>query len=142
MTHRRGTQIPSNDELIHCLKDLLEPPGQVPVYLIVDALDECPNTSVLSPSPDEQILKLVEDLIDSRLPNLRIYVTSRPEPDIKVVLEPLTFRAISIHNEGGQIEDIENYIKSVVNTNRKMRKWTPEYKQFVIDVVTKRADGM
>jgi hypothetical protein len=40
------------------------------------------------------------------------------------------------------MEDIENYINSVVNTNRKMRRWTSEHKQLVIDVLTRRADGM
>ena len=82
----------------------------------------------------------MEDLIDSQLPNLRICVTSRPEADIKPVLEPLTFRAISLHDESGQKQDIENYIKSIVH--KKMRKWTAEHKKLVIDVLTERAQGM
>ena len=48
-TYDHGARSPSNDELIRCLKDLLNLPGQAPVYLIVDALDECPNTSLPSP---------------------------------------------------------------------------------------------
>jgi len=139
-THRDGAQSPSDDELVRCFKDLLNLSGQAPIYLIVDALDECPNTS-LSSSRDE-VLILLEDLIDSKLQNLRICVTSRPEADIKPVLEPLTFRSISLHDERGQKDDIENYIKSVVNTNKKMRRWTPGHKQLVIDVLTERADGM
>jgi hypothetical protein len=107
----------------------------------VDALDECPNTSALS-SPREKILALLEDLIDLQLPHLRICVTSRPEADIKPVLDPLAFRSVSLHEERGQKEDIENYIKSVVNTNRRMQRWTPEHKQLVIDVLIERADGM
>jgi hypothetical protein len=140
-THRYGAQSPSDDELVRCLKDLLNLPGHALVYLIVDALDECPNTSALS-SSREAVLALLEDLIDSQLSNMRICVTSRPEADIKSVLGPLSFRSISLHDESGQIEDIENYIKSVVNTNRKMRRWSSEHKQLVIDVLTKRADGM
>jgi DNA-directed RNA polymerase beta' subunit len=58
------------------------------------------------------------------------------------VLEPLSFRSISLHDERGQQEDIEKYIKSVVNTNKRMRRWKPEHKQLVIDVLTERADGM
>jgi hypothetical protein len=140
-THRDGTQSPSDDELVQLLKELLGLPGQAPVYLIVDALDECSNTSAIS-SPREEVLMLLEDLINSELANLHICVTSRPEADIKPVLEPLTFRSVSLHDERGQREDIENYIKSVVNTNRKMRRWKPEHKQLVIDVLTKQADGM
>ena len=139
--HRDGTQSPSDDELARCLKNVLSLPGQAPLYLIVDALDECPNTSALS-SPRDCVLTFLEDLIDSQLPHLRICVTSRPEADIKPVLEPLTFRSVSLHDESGQLEDIENYIKSVVNTNRKMKRWTPEHKRLVIDILMERADGM
>ena len=140
-THRRGAQSPSDDELIQCLKALLNLPGQAPVYLIIDALDECSNISGLS-SPRAEVLILLEDLINSHVSNLRICVTSRSEVDIKPVLEPLTFRSVSLHDESGQKEDIKNYIKSVVGTNRNMRRWKPEQKQLVIDVLTERVDGM
>ena len=117
-THRDGARSPSDDELARCLKDLLELPGQAPVYLIVDALDECPDTSDL-PSPRENVLLLLEDLVDSKFTNLRMCVTSRPEADIKVSLEPLTSSSVSIHDERGQREDIENYIKFIVNSHKR-----------------------
>jgi hypothetical protein len=140
-THLRGAQSPGDDELTQCLKNLLEFPGQAPVYLIIDALDECPNTSAM-PSPREQVLELLVQLIESRLTSLYICVTSRPETDIKVVLQPLTFRSVSIHEDRGQLEDIENYIRSVVNTDPRTRRWKEEDKEVVIDVLTERADGM
>ena len=140
-THRDGAQSPSDDELARCLKDLLELPGQAPVYLIVDALDECPDTSAL-PSRREEVLTLMEELIELQLPNLRLCVTSRPEADIKSVFDPLTSYVVSLHGEKGQMQDINNYIQSVVSTNRQMRKWKPEHKQLVIDALTKAADGM
>jgi hypothetical protein len=121
--------------------DILKLPGQAPIYLIVDALDECPNTTTL-PTPREKVLKLVEELIDSHSPNLRICVTSRPETDIKMLLEPLAFRSISLHDESGQMEDIENYIKSVVKKDPRNRRWKPDDKQMVIEALTKNADGM
>ena len=139
--HRHGAQNPSNDELLLCLKELLDLPGQAPVYLIIDALDECPNTSAI-PSPREQVLTLLGHLVESRLRNLRLCVTSRPETDIKIVLAPLTFRSISIHDESGQKEDIENYIRSVVNTDPKNRRWKQQDKELVIKILTERADGM
>jgi hypothetical protein len=140
-THRDGQQSPSDDELIQCFKDVLELPRQAPVYLIIDALDECSNTSAM-PSPRSKVLKLVVHLIESRLTNLRICVTSRPELDIKVVLGPLAFRSISIHEERGQLEDIETYIRSVINTDPRNQRWRQEDKEYVIDVLTKHADGM
>ena len=140
-THSHGAQSPSDDELSHCLKELLELPGQPPIYLIVDALDECPSTADLL-SSREKVLMFFEDLIDSKFPNLRICVTSRPEVDIKLVLQPLALHSVSIHDESGQMNDIENYVKSAVNSHKKMRRWKPEQKQLVIDVLTRRADGM
>jgi hypothetical protein len=139
--HANGLQQPSDDALKQCLKDVLEVRGQVPVYLIVDGLDECSNTSAM-PSPREKVLTLLKDLVDSQLPNLRICVTSRPEADIEAVLEPLTFHSISLHDESGQIEDINNYIRSVVNTDTKMQNWKAADKELVIDVLIKRSDGM
>ena len=139
--HKDGSENPSDGRLVRCLKDVLKVPRQAPIFLVVDALDECPNTSSLS-SPRGEILTLLEDLIDSQFANLRMCVTSRPEADIKPILEPLTFRSISLHDERGQKEDIEIYIKSIVNTNRDMRRWRPEHKQLVIDALTERADGM
>ena len=140
-THRDGAQSPGDGELIRCLKDVLSLPGQAPVYLVIDALDECPNTSALS-SPRLEVLTLLESFVDLQQPNLRICVTSRPEADIKLILEPLTFRSVSLHDEQGQKEDVEKYIKSVVNTNRNMRRWRPEHRELVINVLTERADGM
>src|SRR5579863_8933864 len=80
-----------------------------------------------------------QDLIDSKLPNLRICITSRPEVNIKAILEPLTFCSISLHDKRGQEEDIRNYIESIVNENTKMRRWSSEHKQLVIGRLTERA---
>jgi len=132
---------PSDDELVRCLKHLFSLPGQAPIYLIIDALDECSITSALAP-PRGKVLMLLKDLIDSKLPNLRICVTSRPEVDIKSILEPLTFRSISLHDESRQQKDIENYIRSVVRKDPRNRRWKSEDKELVIDVLTKKADGM
>jgi hypothetical protein len=88
--HAKGLRRPSDDSLVGCLKDLLNLPGLAPVYIIVDALDECPNTSTTSVQTSRaEVLNLLEEVIKSRIPNLRICVTSRPEADIKKVLDPL-----------------------------------------------------
>jgi hypothetical protein len=141
LEHANGTRQPSDDALVNCLKSIVELRRQAPIFLIVDALDECPNTSALS-SPREKVLKLLDDLVDLQHPNLRICVTSRPEADIKGILEPKSFRSVSLHDESGQKEDIENYIKSVTSMHRNMRKWKPEHRQLVVDILTERADGM
>jgi hypothetical protein len=141
VAHRRGSQHASDSELIVGLEDMLKLPGQAPVYIIIDALDECPMTTGL-PSPREEVLQVVEELVNSLIPNLRICVTSRPEADIVPVLEPLAFRSVSLHGESGQVEDIAEYVKSVIHTNREMRRWKAMDKQLVIDELIKKANGM
>jgi hypothetical protein len=139
--HGRGSQHASDDELLECLKDMLKHPGQATVHIIIDGLDECPTTTGM-PSPRENVFELVEELVGLRIPNLRICVTSRPEADISDVLQPLAFRSISLHEENGQVQDIAEYVKSVLDKDRKMRRWNAKDKQLVIDVLTRKADGM
>ena len=139
MLHDKGSRQPSDNSLVQCLKDMTKLPGQAPVYLIVDALDECPNTHAL-PSSRKKVLLLVQELIESKIPDLRICVSSRPETDIKAVLEPLAPNSISLHDESGQMEDINDYIKSVVNSS--MKRLKAEDKQLIVDVLIKNANGM
>jgi hypothetical protein len=136
-----GSQQPDNESLIECLKEVLGLP-QVPMrYIIIDGIDECPNTSGF-PTAREEVLQLLEELVGLALPNLRICVTSRPEIDIRTFLEPLTSLHVSLHNEIGQKKDILDYITNVVNSDWKMRKWRPQDKQLVIDTLSAKADGM
>ena len=142
--HGHHAQSPSNDELLRCLKDLLKHPGQAPVYLIIDALNECPDTSATVlplASPREEILKGLKDLHYDLLPNLRICITSLPEPDITAALNPFTFHSVSLHDESSHRDDIAKYVKSVVDTHDDMQIWNPELSQRVIKVLSERADG-
>jgi hypothetical protein len=141
--HDRGFRQPSVDALLQCLVKMLELPGQGPLYLIIDALDECPSSSGL-PTLRERALKIVQELtkVPLPLPRLHLCITSRPEIDIRAVLEPLAVHKISLHDESGQNQDIIDYIHSVVRSDPKMRKWREEDKILVIDTLTLKAGGM
>jgi hypothetical protein len=139
--HGRGSQHAGDGELLECLKNMLRISGQPTVHIIIDAIDECPKMTGF-PSPREEVLKLVEELVDLHVSNLRICVTSRPEADIVSVLERLAFRSVSLHGENGQIQDIAEYIKFQVRTDSNMRTWRSADKELVIDVLTERANGM
>jgi hypothetical protein len=139
--HSAGSRQPSDHALKRCLMDMLCLPEQPVTYIIVDALDECPNTSGVV-SPRDQVMDLVEELVELGLPTLRLCVTSRPEADIIPTLETLASHAVSLHEEGGQNEDIADYIRSIVESDRKMRKWRTEDKELVIDILVRKADGM
>ncbi|KAH9055852.1 ankyrin repeat-containing domain protein [Lactarius deliciosus] len=113
----------------------------LPIYLILDALDECPYESGL-PSPREKLLELLDELVKLRQPILRLCVTSRPEFDICIALEPLATQQVSLHKERGQLQDINNYVTDVVRSDRRMRRWRDEEKDMVIEKLTEKADGM
>ena len=120
---------------------MLAVPSQSPTYIILDALDECPNTSGI-PSPRKQVLDLVKELIDLRLPNLHICVTSRPEVDIQDVLQRLALHQVSLHNEDGQKQAIIDYITYVVDSDENMQRWRKEDRDQVIKTLSEKADGM
>ena len=140
-TYRKSTQQPSNDALMNCLRDMLSFVAQQPTYLIVDALDECPDSSGI-PTPREDVLNLLGGLVRLRLSNLHICVTSRPEVDIKNVLGPLASNAVSLHDEGGQKMDISNYVRNAVYSDVKMQRWRNDEKELVIKELSKKVDGM
>jgi hypothetical protein len=139
--HDRGVQKPSDRAMVECLKEMLTLEAQGPTYIIMDAIDECPITSTI-PSPREEVLDLVDELVGLHLPNVHICVTSRPEHDIQAVLKHLTPSAVSLHDESGQQQDIINYVASFVCSDRKVRRWRQEDKDLVIKVLSEKADGM
>jgi hypothetical protein len=141
--HDKGTRQPSVDTLKECLKKMLKLAGQGPIFIVLDALDECPDSSGLPP-PRSEVLQLVKELVDLHLHGLFICTTSRPEIDIRAVLQPLAFRSVSLHDESGQKTDIAEYVRSVVNSSPStaMRRWRTDDKNLVIETLTERADGM
>ena len=136
-----GRLKPDIDSLKESMKEMLLFPGQGPIYIIIDALDECPNLSG-TPSAREEVLELIGELVDLELPNVHLCVTSRPEMDIRMILGPLTSLKISLHDETGQKEDIVKYIESVVYSDRSMRRWNEDDKQLVVATLSGKAEGM
>ena len=144
LDHEKGNTVPTEAALIQCLKDILTIPDQSPIYIILDALDECPNSHGI-PSSRAQVLSLVKQLMDLRLPYLHICVTIRPEFDIRATLGRLALHSVSLHDESGQKEDIVDYVKSVVYSDSDetmMRRWREEDKKMVVEALSEKADGM
>jgi hypothetical protein len=139
--HNFGSRQPDDDQLTQCLLKMLSFPEAPTTYIIVDALDECPNIAGVE-SPREHVLKLVEELLNLRLSNLRLCLTSRPEADIIPILEPLASHPVCLHDERGQREAIKDYIKWMFHSDRRMKKWRTEDKELVIDMLVRNADGM
>ena len=140
---RDGSEQPSEAALTHCLGTMFDLPEQIPIYIIFDALGECPNDSG-TPSAREKVLNFVQGLFRSNHPSLFVCITSRPEQDISAALNPLTSPSnlVSLHDEGGQRQDIDSYVRSFVQTDAAMRRWRAEDKELVISALPERAAGM
>ena len=143
LEHNKGSRAPGEPALMHCLKDMLKIPNQPPIFIILDALDECPNSYGI-PSPREQVLTLVKELINLRLPHLHFCITSRPEFDIRATLGCLAAHSVSLHDESGQQKDIVDYVKSVVYSDSEtmMKRWREDDKKMVVESLSEKADGM
>ena len=123
-----------------CIKDMLSLPGQGPIYIIVDGVDECPNSS-RTRFARRKVLELIKEVVDLQLPNVHLCVASRPEIDIQKVFEPLKSLQISLHDETGQEADIKAYIKSRINSMN-ILDWTEEDENLVINTISQKANGM
>ena len=139
--HDRGFRQPSEDVLLQCLKEMVAVPGQGPLYIIIDALDECPNSSRLT-SPRKEVLKIMQELVKWDLPHLHLSITSRPEADIQAVLGPLSTYDMSLHDQTGQAQDIATYVESVVTSDPTMREWPDNVKELVINTLERTGGGM
>jgi hypothetical protein len=141
--HQRGSKQPSESTLKQYLEKMLKSSRKFPLYIVVDALDECPDTSGLQ-SSREKVFALIQELVGLDLPNLRLCITSRPEVDIRNVLEPLTSISgrVSLHDEDGQKEDIADYIRFIVYSDKKIMRWREEDKELVVETLSNRADAM
>jgi len=140
-SHGNGSREPSIDALLECLKSILALQGQAPLYIVVDALDECPNSPGLQ-TQRQEVLEVVKELIDLKLPHLHFCVTSRPEIDIRRAFDPLNPYNVSLHNQDGQIKDLAEYVKSVVGSDPMMQDWPSKVKELVIDTLTKKGGRM
>ena len=140
-SHDRGVRKPNDRAMIECLKEMLSLEAHGPTYIIMDALDECPTTSTI-PSPREEVLDFVEEIVGLHLPNVHICATSRPEHDIQDVLKHLTLQAVSLHDETGQQQDISSYVASFIRSDRNVRRWREADRDLVIKTLSEKADGM
>jgi hypothetical protein len=112
------------------------------VYLVVDALDECPRTN----DEREKLLELLGYVRAWTLTNLHVLYTSRPEPDIEAELAPLcsgpTTSIISLQKRSNEINrDIGAYVDQQIALS-KFRSWPSETKKDVKAALMDKADGM
>ena len=108
-----------------------------PVYLVIDALDECPASG--THSPRDAMLALIQYLVGLNRPKVHICVTSRPEHDIKAAIESLDHQSIMLDAEGGQARQIRQFVCSFVDG---FTAWREEDRAYAIEILCAKANGM
>ena len=140
-SHGNGSREPSIETLQKCLKDILALQGQGPLYVVMDAIDECSDSSGLR-TQRQEVLEILKELIELNHPHVHFCVTSRPEIDIQRVFDPLNPYNVSLHNQPGQIRDLADYVKTVVGSDAKMQDWPAKVKESVINTLAAKGGGM
>ena len=130
-TYEPGT--PPASVLIQYLRLLCEEFSEV--FVALDALDESPRDG-----PRQRVLDVFETIRNWKIPSLHIFITSRNEPDIESCLELPTSQQVVMANIGLD-QDISNYIKSRLDTDRRLRKWH-SYQGMIANTLTGKAKGM
>ncbi|KAL6812142.1 ankyrin repeat-containing domain protein [Trichoderma sp. SZMC 28015] len=131
---------PSTEELQNSLISTLR--GFINVYIVIDALDECPNIN----TQREELMEILHYILDSNLNNLHLFCTSRKESDIEVSLRDQFSKpgreTLDISSHLKEIErDIGEYIDSTL-TNAKYSSWPILIKAEVRKVLIEKSDGM
>ncbi|KAG5657351.1 hypothetical protein KAF25_005915 [Fusarium avenaceum] len=112
------------------------------VFIIVDALDECPAFD----GERSRLLDCLERIIIAMPDNLHIFCTSRAEPDIHMTIEellsPPAKAAIDLtQNQTGLNSDLRLHVDTVLGT-KTYNSWSDDVKAKAKDILITRADGM
>jgi hypothetical protein len=110
------------------------------VYIVIDALDECPQRE------RHHIIGFTTEIMKS-LGCGKLFITSRREPDISRAFEEITTPTIQIKAENIS-GDIETFVRSEVQKLRngyhgkKLFLTSDNLEAKVVQTLTKKADGM
>ena len=104
------------------------------VYLIFDALDECPER--------EKLIDWLEEILAAKIEGLHMLATSRKEPDIVHRLGSLTSAVIDV--ESLLADDIRIYLTQTLQSDPrfKAKKWPEDVFGEIRTTLTERANGM
>lgn len=133
-----GRRQPSIDSLCKAFQDMIQQAGEV--WVILDALDECPKRKEHS---TEGLLHWIESIQSSQEMNVHLLVTSRREEDIKSAIETWsrTENIIAIQSDLVK-EDIRAYVRKEIRQNLRTWKDRPGIQKEIEDTLTGKADGM
>lgn len=127
---------PTYEKLLLMLSRLLGLSG--PTFLVIDALDECPE-----PERDNGLASFLEHLcqVDSGEKDLHLLVTSRPESDIQGHMSRFATHSLSFHDCVPHQAELKDFISAHISENKSYR-WSDELKKQVQEIVCEKSNGM
>jgi ankyrin repeat domain-containing protein 50 len=106
------------------------------LFLVLDALDECPEGNEVR----QNVLEGLER-VTQKAGNVRMFITSREVTDVRDSMQ--TLGAISISLAARSVDaDIQRYTLRQLSLNRKLCKLDSTTKNLIRDTISQRADGM
>ncbi|KXJ85775.1 hypothetical protein Micbo1qcDRAFT_99108, partial [Microdochium bolleyi] len=130
---RCGNANPSDDQLFECFLDIVGEFSRV--YVVLDALDECP-----APGFRSDLLDALVDMVNATPKQLHLLATSRNERDIAQAMETISHDKIALRNDSVD-SDIASYVSAQLESNRRLQKWR-QHRQRIEDVFAEKAQGV
>jgi hypothetical protein len=128
------SSVPGPDELEKILLASIRPCARV--YLIMDALDECPEDH----EARQRVLGRIERLIQGAS-NVKILATSRELPAIRESMAALGSEPMRIATSDVDA-DIQRYVANQLSGDRSFRKLRKETLYLIESTIASKADGM
>jgi hypothetical protein len=126
--------VPGPDELEKILLASIRSCSKV--YLLVDALDECPEDSETRQSVLARIERLTQDTS-----NLKIFATSRELDSMRKSMEALAAEPLRVITRAVDA-DIQAYLSTELSRDRNLRELSPEMRTLIESTIASQADGM
>jgi hypothetical protein len=126
--------VPGPDELERILLASIRSCSKV--YLLIDALDECPEEQETRQSVLARIERLTQDA-----PNLGILATSRELDRIRKSMEALTAEPLQVTTRAVD-DDIQIYLAKEVLRDRSLCELSSEMRILIESTIASKADGM
>jgi hypothetical protein len=121
---RRGSQ-PDSKAISDVFKDVFSSiPGEV--FLVFDALDECPENAKLKER--RSLLRILVDMLEGYNDKIHILATSRPERDIYLSLEKFP----NLDLESKLTEDVKTFVTTSIADGR-LNRYDFTTKKLIVD---------
>jgi Cdc6-like AAA superfamily ATPase len=133
--NRHGT--PSLEKLVEVLISILNDGQQN--FIVIDALDECKEDEV--ERERKGFYETLQELKSNVDGDYKIFIASRPEPDIQ--RELIELGVVEVNVERTLVdEDIRSHVRALLPKEARFRKWPEAVKKEIEDTLVKQSNGM